>query len=58
MENDYMLDKVLAKIKKMICIKNFGDTDILIDTGEKLPDDITSKKCFNIYNCLIKDYGK
>lgn len=54
MENDYMLDKVLAKIKKMICIKNFGDTDILIDTGEKLPDDITSKKCFNIYNLPYK----
>lgn len=49
-----MLDNVLGKIKKMICIKNFGDADILIDTSEKLPDDITSKKCFNIYNLPYK----
>ena len=39
----YMLDKVLEKIKDIISIEKFDETKILIDTGNKLPDDITLK---------------
>ena len=31
MVDDYMLDKVLSKIKEIIGIKNFVDTKILMD---------------------------
>ena len=41
MVNDYMLDKVLDKIKEDICIVKIDDTKILIDTNDKLPDYIT-----------------
>ena len=34
MVNDYMLDKVLDKIKETICIVKFDDTKILIDTDD------------------------
>ena len=43
MVDDYMLDKVLNKIKEIIGIKNFDDTKILMDADDKLPDDITLK---------------
>ena len=36
-----MLDKVLDKITKILGIETFGDTKILIDTHDKLPNDIT-----------------
>ena len=42
MIDDYMLDKVFEKIKK-IGIEKFGDTKILIDTDDKWPDNITLK---------------
>ena len=41
MINDYMLDKVLDKIKEAIGIVKIDDTKILIDTNDKLPDYIT-----------------
>ena len=34
--DDYMLDKVLVKIKKIMGIEKFDDTKILIDTDDKL----------------------
>ena len=43
MVNDYMLDKVLGKIKETVDIQNFDDTQIFIDTDDKLPDYITLK---------------
>ena len=48
--NDYMLHKVLHKIKETIGIKKFDDTKILIDTDYKFPDYITLKKCCDINN--------
>ena len=36
-----MLDKVLDKIKEIIGIEKFCNTEILINTVHKLPDDIT-----------------
>ena len=44
--DDYMLDKVLDKIKEIIGIKKFGDTKILIETDDKLPGDILLSKMF------------
>ena len=38
MVNDYMLDKVLNKIKETIGIAKFDNAKILIDTDDKLPD--------------------
>ena len=35
-----MLDKVLDKIKEIIGTEKFNDTNILIDTDDKLLDDI------------------
>ena len=34
---------MLCKIKEIIGIEKFDNTEILIDTDDKLPDDITLK---------------
>ena len=43
MIDDYYLDKVFNKIKVIIGIEIFDNTKILINTYNKLPDDITLK---------------
>ena len=43
MIDEYVLDKVLDKIKEIIAIEKIGDTKMLIGTDDKLPDDITLK---------------
>ena len=43
MFDDYMVDKVLGKIKEIIGIENFDNTKTLIDTDDKLPGDSTLK---------------
>ena len=50
MVDDYMPNKVLYKTIKIAGIEIFDNTKILIDTNDKLPDDITLK----IY-CDIND---
>lgn len=40
-----MLHKILDKIKGKIGIVKFDDAKILIDTDDKLGDDISFKKC-------------
>ena len=46
--DDYMLYKVLGKIKEIIGIEKFDDTNILIDKVDILPDNITLKMlCIN-----------
>ena len=57
MVNDYMLDKVLDKIKKIISIENFDYTKILIDTYDKLPNNITLKNVVVLMTCVVKDDG-
>ena len=52
--DDHMLDKSLDKIKKKIGIEKFEDTEILIDTDDKFPDDITLKNVVILMTCLIK----
>ena len=44
MTDDHVLDKVLSKIKQRINIGNFDDNKILVETDDKLLDDITSNK--------------
>ena len=55
--NDYMLDKVLDKIKETTDIVKFDDIKILIDTDDKLPDCITFKNVVILITCIIKDDG-
>ena len=44
MIHDYVLDKVLDKIKEIIGIEKIDNTEILIDTDDKLPDNINLKE--------------
>ena len=51
MVGDYTLDKVLDKIKR-IGLKKRNNIRILIDTDDKLPDDVT------LMTCVIKNNDK
>ena len=55
--SDYMLDKVLDKIKERIGIVKLVDTNILFDMDDKLPDYITLKNVVILITCIIKDDG-
>ena len=52
MVDDYILDKVLNKIKKL------DDAKILVHTDDKLPDVITLKIVLIIMTCVIKNGDK
>ena len=54
----YMLNKTLDETEKIIGIRKFDDTKILIDMDDKLPDDITFKNVVISIICVIKDDGK
>ena len=56
--NDYMLDKIWDEIKDIIGIGKFDNTKKLIETNDKLPDDITLKNVVTLITCIIKDDGK
>ena len=58
MVNDYVLDKVLDKIKKIINIIKFNDTKILIDTDDKLPGYIAFKNIVILITRIIKGDDK
>ena len=55
---DDMLDKVLDKIKEIIGIEKSGNTKILIDTEDKLPNDIILKNVAILITCVINDDNK
>ena len=57
MVHDYTLVKVLGKIKG-IGIEKLDDNKILIDTDDKLPDDITFKNAVILMAFIIKDGDK
>ena len=44
MIDDYMINKVLDKIKEIIGTKQFGNIKFFIDKSDKLPDGITLKR--------------
>ena len=45
-------------MKEMISFERFDDTKMLIDTDDKLPDDITFKNVAVLMTCVIKDVNK
>ena len=53
-----MLNKTLDEIEKIIGIRKFDGSKILIDMDNKLPDDITFKNVVMSIICVIKDDGK
>ena len=52
------LDKVLHKIKMVIYIEKCDDVNVLIETDDRLPDDITLKNVLILIKCAVKDGGK
>ena len=57
MVDDYTLDKVLNKIKR-IGTEKTDDTRVLIDTDINLPHGITFKNAVILMACVIKDGDK
>ena len=57
MVDDYIVNKVLDKIKKIIGIEHFDILRFWL-TDDKLPDDITFKNVLILMTCVIKDDDK
>ena len=57
MVNDYTLDKVLDKIKR-IGTEKLADTKISIDTDHKLPNDTTLQNAVMLVVFVMKDGDK
>ena len=53
MVDNYILDKVLDKIKMIAAIEKFD-----IKTGDKLPGNVTLKNVGILITCIIKDNDK
>lgn len=58
MFDDDLLLEVLDIIKKIISTKTFYDIKILIETDNKLSDNITSENLVTVTSCVIKDNDK
>ena len=58
MIDDYILDKVLDKIKEIIGIGKSDDTKILIESDDKLSSYITLKNVMILITCVVKDGDK
>ena len=58
MVDDYMVDKVLEQIKKIIGIEKFDDIKILIETDDNLADDVTLKSVVILTTCVMKNGDK
>ena len=54
----YMLDKAWDKIWEIIGIEKFSDTKILIDTDDKLSDDMNLRNVVILMTYVIKYDGK
>ena len=55
---DYILNKVLDKIKEIIDIEQFDNTNILKDTDDTMSYDITLKKVDLFITSVTKDDNK
>ena len=55
---DANVDKVLDKIKEITGIEKIGNTKMLIEGDDILPDDITLKNVVTLIACIIKDVAK
>ena len=49
-----MLHKVLDKIKMIISIEEFNGTKIIVETDDKLPDDVTLKIAVLLITCVSR----
>ena len=58
MNDVYILDKVLDRIKAIIGVKKFHDYKILVGKDDKLPDVVIFKKIVILMTCVMKDKGK
>ena len=56
--DDYIIDKVLEETKEITGIEKFGYTKILIDTDDKLWDNITLKDVLVVMISVMKDGNK
>ena len=52
--DDYTLHKVLDKIKMIISIEEFNGTKIIVETDDKLPDDVTLKIAVLLITCVSR----
>ena len=53
--DDYVENKVLDRITEIIGIEKTDNTKILIDTDDKLSDDVTLKDIVILVTCFTKD---
>ena len=55
--DNYILDKILDKTERIV-IEKLDNISILIDTDDKLQNDITLKNDLILITCVIKDGDK
>ena len=58
MTDDYVVGNVLDKIEEIIGIEKIEDTQLLINTENKLPNETNFKKVVILLTCVIKDGSK
>ena len=57
MVEDYIQHRALSRIKVIVSTLEFDNTEILVDTDDKLPDNIMHKNVLILMTCIIKDDG-
>ena len=57
MIDDYLLEKVLEKIKEIVSIVKFDNTKIFSDANDWLPADITFENAAILMTCFTKNHG-
>ena len=58
MVDDYMVDKVLDKVKEIIGIEKIDDTKILIITDDQLSHNIILNRFAILLTCFMRDGNK
>ena len=57
MVEDYIQHRALSRIKVTVSIEEFDNTEILVDTDDKLPDNIMHKNVLILMTRIIKVDG-
>ena len=58
MVDNYILDNIIDRIKEIVGIGEYDNTKILIDTDDKLLEDVPFNNVVILSKCIIKDDGK
>ena len=58
MVDNYVLYKVLDKLKETIGTEKLGNTEVLIVIDDRLPEDIIFKNFVILITCILNGYGK